>query len=406
MNAYRLLGLTTSFPLRVDSCAGVFIRRLYKNLPSYWQVDVVCPDDNGSQPVDGMDRHRNDSMRVHAVRYAPRVSQVLAQGAGGVMAGLRGAPWRVVLVPILLLCLTWRCTRIARHVDIIHANWAICGAIANWVGKITRRPVVTTLRGDDVTRAGRSWLQRKLLDATLSGSHSIVCVSEAMAIQLRSSYPERAADIHVCLNGIDDAFLRVEQTGFTQKRGFLQIAAVGSLIPRKGYDLLIDAVARMSHRNGVRVKIAGEGPQRSELVRQASSLGVADRFEFVGEIAPELMPQFLADADVFILTSRSEGRPNVVIEALASGLPVVSSALPGIEGLVEDGENGWVVGNGDTAGFALALDEAFANPDERTRRALRARERMRSGESSWNMTADCYDALFLNAIVTRRKAVV
>jgi glycosyltransferase involved in cell wall biosynthesis len=162
----------------------------------------------------------------------------------------------------------------------------------------------------------------------------------------------------------------------------------------------------MRHRDGVRVRIAGDGPQRSQLQQQATTLGIADRIDFTGEVAPEEIPQFLADADVFILTSRSEGRPNVVIEALAAGLPVVSSALPGIDGLVKHGENGWVVEIGDIAGFAHALDEAFADPDERVRRAALAHERMRGEECSWVMTGHSYDKLFMNALVEWREAVI
>jgi len=401
MSTYRLLGLSTSFPLRADGCAGVFVRRLYQNLPAHWQVDVVCPDDSETRPTGGRGPAEDASLHIHAVRYAPRALQVLAQGSGGVVAGLHRAPWRAALAPVLLLCLAWRCARTARNADLIHANWAICGAIASVVGKIIRRPVVTTLRGDDVSRAGRSWLERRLLDAAVNGSHSVACVSEAMAIQLRASYPERACDIHVCLNGIDDAFLQVEQS--SPLAGCLRIAAVGSLIPRKGYDLLIDAVASMQHRDAVRIRIAGNGPQRSQLLQRATALGIADRFDFMGEIAPELIPQFLADADVFILTSRSEGRPNVVIEALAAGLPVVSSALPGIDGLVRHGENGWVVEIGDIAGFACALDEAFADPDARMRRAASAREHMHDKERSWATTGQSYDRLFMNALLKQHE---
>lgn len=404
MNTYRLLGLTTSFPLRADGCAGVFVRRLYQNLPAKWRVDVVCPDDSGTPLVGGQGRNGDTSLYIHAVRYAPRAWQVLAQGSGGVIAGLRRAPWRAALAPVLLLCLAWRCARVARHVDLVHANWAICGAIAGVVGKILRRPVVTTLRGDDVAGADRSWLERKLLDTAVNGSHSIACVSEAMASRLRARYPGRAHDIHVCLNGVDDAFLKVERSD--PMPGRLRIAAIGSLIQRKGYDLLIDAVARMRLRDGVRVRVAGDGPQRSQLLQQAKALGIADRFDFMGEIAPELIPQFLADTDVFILTSRSEGRPNVLVEALAAGLPVVSSALPGIDGLVKHGENGWVVEIGDIAGFACALDEAFADPGERMRRAAFAREHMRGKEYSWAATGHDYDRLFMNALVKRHEAAL
>jgi glycosyltransferase involved in cell wall biosynthesis len=106
------------------------------------------------------------------------------------------------------------------------------------------------------------------------------------------------------------------------------------------------------------------------------------------------VPRFLAGADVFVLPSRSEGRPNAVIEALAAGLPVISSDLPGVEGLVEDGVNGWRVQAEDVAALASALDEANSNPGERERRAVAARASIREQGASWAETGAAYDALF------------
>lgn len=404
MSTLRLLGLSTSFPLRTDGCAGVFVQRLYQNLPDYWQVEVVCPDDNSPvlmQPQPG--HQEGDRLRIHPVRYAPRAWQVLAQQSGGVMSGLRSAPWRALLLPLLLLGMAWRCLRLAQHADLIHANWAICGVIASLVGRLTRRPVVTTLRGDDVSGETRSWMKRRLLDAAVNGSHSIVCVSEAMATQLRARYMHRAQDIHVCLNGIDETFLKVAHS--SGMAGKLRVVAIGSLISRKGYDVLIDAVARMRHRDQIQVKIAGDGPERLRLLQQATDLGVADRFDLVGELAPKCIPQFLVDADAFVLSSRSEGRPNVVIEALAAGLPVVCSVLPGVEGLVESGENGWLVDVGDVAGFAEALDQACADPRERARRGDTARERMLRSPWSWSGAGSCYDRVFRSALKLQREGV-
>lgn len=403
MSTFRLLGLSTSFPLRPDGCAGVFVKRLYQHLPGHWRVEVVCPD--GDFPVsaspDGC-HQETDRLHIHPVRYAPRAWQVLAQQSGGVMSGLRNAPWRALLLPFLLLGVTWRCIRLAQHADLIHANWAICGVIASIAGRLTRRPVVTTLRGDDVSGEAPSWMKRWLLDVAVNGSHSIVCVSEPMATRLRARYSDRARDIHVCLNGIDEAFLKITHSpGVT---GQLRVVAIGSLIPRKGYDVLIDAVARMRRRDQIQIRIAGDGPERLRLLQQAAHLGVADRFELVGELAPERIPQFLADADAFVLSSRSEGRPNVVIEALAAGLPVVCSILPGVEGLVDSGENGWLVNVGDAEELAEALDEACADPRERARRGVAARERMLRSPWSWSAAGSCYDQVFRNAIALHRGA--
>ena len=392
----RLVALTTSFPLHKDACTGVFVRRLYEHLPEPWRVEVICPDDDAVQPPEVEESRR---IRLRPVRYAPRRWQTLAQRSGGMAARMSEVPWQTVLVPALLAALWWRSLSLARRADLLHANWAVCGAIAAFAAALVRRPLVTTLRGDDVTRAERSILDRRLLDSAVRGSVAVVCVSDAMAVKLRALYPSRAEDIHVCLNGVDSSFLTVVRS--MPESGRLRVAAVGSLIQRKGYDMLIEAIARMRHRDAVTLKIAGAGPELSALRWRAARLGVDDRIHLVGEIPPAHVPQFLADADIFVLPSRSEGRPNVVVEALAAGLPVVSTDLPGAVDLVNPGVNGWRVAVDDVAGFALALDDACAHPEERERRAAAARAGILRNGCDWAATGECYDTLF-SQVVERR----
>lgn len=399
MTTLQLLGVTTSFPLRDGSSAGIFVKRLYDALPETWRVDVACPADD-AMPISGS--QVNGRTRVLPVRYALRRWQVLAQQSGGIASGLRAAPWRIVLVPLLLFSLWWRCLRAGRKIDVIHANWAICGVIAGAAAILVRCPVVTTLRGDDATRATRSLLDRWVLNGAVRASTAIICVSEAMADQLRELYPRRARDIHVCLNGVDSDFSKIVRS--PAKPGLLRVAAVGSLIPRKGYDVLIDAVARMRHQSAVRVQIAGAGPELGALLERVSRLGIQDNISFEGELSPAQIPQFLTHADVFVLASRAEGRPNVVVEALAAGLPVISTDLPGVIGLVDSDANGWLVPIGDATALAAVLDEASTDLDKCERFAAAARSGIASVSHDWVTTGASYDLLFRNALADFMKS--
>ncbi|HWU77078.1 MAG TPA: glycosyltransferase, partial [Rhodanobacter sp.] len=330
MKKMRLLALTTSYPLYPGSSAGIFVQSLYRRLSVECGIDVICPAD--SKPMRAAyDDNAATSIRIHAVRYAPRMWRRLAQESGGVVTGLRRAPWRVLLLPGLLFGLFWRCLLRASDMDLIHANWAVCGAMAGIIGRVRRKPVVTTLRGSDVARATRSWLDRMILGLAVRNSRVVICVSEAMAERLRTQFPHRAADIHACLNGADEAFFQIDRA--VSDDAGLRVLAVGNLIRLKGFDVLIEAVARTRHREQMHVCIVGGGPEREPLLALAASRGVSSCFTFAGTVPATDMPKRISEADVFVLSSRSEGRPNVVVEALAGGLPVISTDLEGVQGM-------------------------------------------------------------------------
>jgi glycosyltransferase involved in cell wall biosynthesis len=395
MKKMRLLALTTSYPLYPGSSAGIFVQNLYRRLSVQCGIDVVCPAD--SKPVKAtFDDCTAPGIRIHAVRYAPRSWRRLAQESGGVVTGLRRSPWRILLLPGLLLGLFWRCLLCVNDADLIHANWSVCGAMACIVGRLRRKPVVTTLRGSDVTRATRSWLDRMILGLAVRNSRIVICVSEAMAERLRTQFPSRTADIHACLNGADEAFFQIDRAG--SHGTDLRVLAVGNLISLKGFDVLIEAVARAHHRERMHVCIVGSGPERGPLLAQAVSRGVSSCFTFVGTVPATDMPKYFSEADVFVLSSRSEGRPNVVVEALAGGLPVISTDLEGVQGMVRNGDTGWLVAVDDADALATALDRAVTDRVELQRCGERARAFARTQIGTWADTARCYEALFQTAL--------
>lgn len=387
----RVLALTTSYPLHQDGSAGVFVQSLYRPLSETYAINVICPADTKIAQA-SLDDFAVADIRVHAVRYAPKAWRTLAQQAGGVVLSVKRAPWLALLLPVLLGALFWRCLMRAGDADLIHANWTVCGAIAGIAGRLRRKPVITTLRGSDMTRAEHSWLDRVILGLAVRTSATVICVSEAMAERARRQFPRRATDIHACLNGVDEAFFRIARVSVDENT--LRVLAVGNLIRLKGFDVLIDAVARAHCRDQVRVCIVGDGAEDEALRALAAARGVAGCFEFAGRLPVSDMPGQFAEADVFVLSSRSEGRPNVVVEALASGLPVISTDLEGVRGMVTDGDTGWLVPVDDAAALAAALDQAAANRAELRRRGERARALARSTIGTWADTARCYAALF------------
>lgn len=190
-------------------------------------------------------------------------------------------------------------------------------------------------------------------------AHAIVANSSAARRQLeREGVP--ADRIHVIANGITTASVPANAAG----RPLRTILTVANLRPEKAHDVLLRAAAQLapSHPQ-LRFVIAGGGPREAELRALSSSLGLDGCVEFLGHV--EDVPALLAQADAFVLPSRSEAFPNAAMEAMAAGLPVVASAVGGLLDLIEPGRNGLLVEAGDAGALAgaiasLARDRALA----------------------------------------------
>lgn len=385
--ALRVLVLTTSYPLRPESSSGVFVRRLVEALTAHAEMRVLCPADASAEPCEGGAR-----VTLLPFRYAPRRWQRLAQEPGGVLPAIRARPALLLLLPLFLLGFSWALVRAARPADVIHANWAITGALAALLWPLHRRPVVLTLRGDDVTVARRSSLHRHLLHRSVGYAHTVVCVADSMARHLEAEIPACASKVRVVLNGVGGEFGPIDPDSGHP----LRLVFVGSLIPRKGADVLLRAFAHLREPTAV-LRLVGDGPERGALEALGRTLGIGDRLEFCGQVAPEHVAGHLASSTVFVLPSHSEGRPNVLLEAMAGGTPVVASRIDGVVDTVVDGEHAWLFAAGDVDALTAALDDALARPDERRRRALAARRHVEVCGWTWDAAARQYAAIFAAA---------
>lgn len=390
----RVLVVTTSYPLRLSSSSGVFVRRLVDALAAHGVMRVLCPADSSTEPLDA-----GGSVALVAFRYAPTPWQRLAQGPGGVLPAIRAQPALLLLLPMFLLSLSWNLVRHARRADVIHANWAITGALAALLRFAHRRPIVLTLRGDDVTVAGRSGLHRRILTTAVRGAHTIVCVADSMARNLAAAMPECAGRIQVVLNGVGGEFRPDDSRSEVARR----VVFVGSLIPRKGADVLLRAFARSATPDLV-LRLVGDGPERAPLAALAHSLGIADQVEFCGQVAPCDVASHLAQSALFVLPSYSEGRPNVLLEAMAQGVPVIATRIDGVVDTVTEGEHAWLFEAGSVDALSAALEEALSRPDERRRRAAAARRHVDQNGWTWDAAARRYADVFVAAATAEAMA--
>ncbi|MCP4202447.1 MAG: glycosyltransferase [bacterium] len=155
------------------------------------------------------------------------------------------------------------------------------------------------------------------------------------------------------------------------------ILAAGRLVPAKGFDVLLRAFAKLDPEHEARLVILGEGPLRGNLLSQAADLGICERLFLPGFVKNPL--RHMSRATIFVLSSRYEGLPGVLIQAMACGLPVISTDCPaGPDEIITPGRDGLLVSVDSAEEIADELSGLLRDEDLRTRLGNAARERARS----------------------------
>ena len=183
---------------------------------------------------------------------------------------------------------------------------------------------------------------------------------------------------------------------------------VGRLVERKGVPVLLEAWARAALPNAQLV-IVGDGPDRTTLETRAAALGLAETVEFRGRVTDTELGAAYSTADLFVLPAvldsrgDTEGLGVVLLEAMASHVPVLASAAGGITDVVVDGVSGVLVPPGDVTALAAGLQRLAAQPDLRTRLAAGGAARVRD-DFSWDAIADRWAAVYADAVGRRQDA--
>ena len=229
-------------------------------------------------------------------------------------------------------------------------------------------PYVITGRGQDVTLFPRYAVPKALIRWACSGASRVVTVSEALRGALLELGVE--ADRVVTLrNGVDlEKFRPGDRSSAREQVGFVRrtLLAVGNLVDVKDHELLIRALPLVPDADLV---IVGEGPLRDRLLAVARELGVGDRVRILPNVLQDQLVTYYVAADLSVLTSRHEGMPNVVLESLACGTPVVSTPVEGVPELLNHAAAGLIVPERTPASLAAGINALLANPpsSDRTR---------------------------------------
>ncbi len=359
-----LLVVTSFFPNSVSPHRTVFVKNLVQAMKSLCMLRVVAP-----------------------VPYAPAIRRMprwYAQSRIGRMEhvdGIEVSHPRYLVVPKLELLsglsyflgvakLIWRSWR-DRGPHLIHAHCAYPDGVGvALAARLLRMPYAITVHGSDLNVYAARRTLRPQIRWALRGADGVIAVSRDLKAQVLR-LTGRPADSVECIPcaGYDPSMF------FPRSRADCRAALglpverrivvfVGNLVPVKGVEFLVEAWSKLRRREwvnrGDQLIIIGEGICRPGLERQAREAGTGASVRFLGAIAQSDVSLWVAAANLLCLPSRSEGMPNVVVEALASGVPVVATRVGGVPELVADGMNGLLVPPASPDALADALAAAMS----------------------------------------------
>lgn len=388
----KTLTLTTLFPNSVQPNHGIFVANRLEHLLATGDIatEIVAPVPwfPSTNPSFGKyARHAavpGTEQRFGRPVYHPRYAVIPKVGMN-VAPGLLYLGARQTVAKVL---------RNGFDFDLIDAHYFYPdGVAAIMLGKAFRKPVIITARGTDIHRIADYQVPRHMILWAARHAAAVVTVCRALKDRLVELGGE-AGKTHVLRNGVDlDKFKptrRDETRTELGVSGRVVLLSVGNLIPLKGNHLVIEALAALPRF--VTLMIAGRGPEEQNLKDLCGRLGVSDRVRFLGQIPHDELPPLYSAGDVLVLASEREGWPNVLLEAMACGTPVVASEVWGTPEVVATPAAGLLVGERTGASFATAITRLLAAPPPReaTRRYAE--------QFSWDATTDGQRDLFRSVV--------
>lgn len=279
------------------------------------------------------------------------------------------------------------------------------GPVAATLRRIGGVPYIISLRGGDVPGHPPKRLERPhrvlrpFLVRLWRGAFAVTAPSRGLADMARRSAPELA--VHVIPNGVDCAAFAPPEAGRDgatggEGREGRRILFSGRLSDKKQVKDLVAAVAGLD--GPWTLTLAGDGPRRADLEAQVAACGCADRVTFLGWVDRARLPEVYAAADVFAFPSQGEGLPNTVLEAMASGLPVVATQVCGTDELVTHGETGILYPLGDVDALRAGLRRLLDDAALRRRYGAAGRRRVEQ-DFSWTTNAEQYAVLCRDAML-------
>lgn len=403
MTSLVVVMVTSSYPRFPGDSVGTFMEPIAQSVAARGhEVHVVAP----WHPLVSRPRH-DRGIQFHFYRYAPVRSLNVFGYAAAMRADVTLRSAAYVAAPLALGAGWWMARNVARryHASVMHGHWVIPGGITAALAA-PELPLVISLHGSDVYVAERLPPARLAARTAFRRAGYVTACSADLAsraVKLGAD-PERTS---VVPYGVDAARFRPDPTAGKEHRaglgvpeGMLLVAAAGRLVSKKGFEYLIDAMPNVPDAV---LAVAGAGTLAEPLRERARALGIHERVRFLGDQSQDAVATLFSSADVIVVPSvrddagNVDGLPNVVMEALASGTPLVTTGAGGIAAVVEDGVTALVVPERDAAAIVGAVTRLAREPDLRHRIGGAGRLLVQR-QFGWERTAERLEFAYRHAL--------
>lgn len=344
--------VTTTFPRWAGDGQGAFVWGLARALSNQGiRVKVIAlhtPNSLTKEWIEGVEV-------IRPIYWWPvQYEKLLAEG-GGLPITLRKyylARFQLLIYLILYVVVA---AKHALSAEIIHAHWTLSGLVALLGKFVHKRPVIITVQGSDILQVTKSKIGRILTHAILKRCQRTVALSSALQ-RATAAIGIPISQIAIIPNGVNPRQFMTDgryTSQFASREAI--ILFVGSLIERKGARYLLDAIpAILKKHPEYSLVLIGEGPEQQALLDQSALLGISEHIQFLGFQPQEEVSKWMRRARVFVLPSLEEGQGVVLLEAIASGTPVVATNVDGIPDVITS-DVGRLISTKDPTALAQAV---------------------------------------------------
>jgi glycosyltransferase involved in cell wall biosynthesis len=410
----KILAITSSYPRYEGDSTAPFIESIVRSVAERGHtVHVLLPQHREwARPAS------EGSVHYHPYRYSPRRSWTPWGFSESLQGGVQIRKPLYALAPIVLASATRsaRTLLAAGGFDAVHVHWVVPnGPVGALAAPARGVPLVISLHGSDVAVSERSRAIGRATRWSFSRASAVTAPSGDLlerAHRLGATCAlERVpygADVRGFEVSADAARTLRRGLGFGDEH--VVVAGVGRLIPVKGFEYLVEAHAEaLATVPQLRLVLVGDGDLRRQLEERIRTLGVADSVVLTGAADRSEIPVYMAAADIVAVPSVRfggyvDGLPNVALESMAAGKPLVASRVGGLPELVRDGENGLLVPEKDAHSLAEALVGLAGDPELRHRLGASAQAEIASTRS-WNAVAGRFVEIYRGVARDRRGEV-